>query len=259
MQLGRLFEAGQGVELAPAQAADWYRKAVDRGYAPAQLALAKLILDGKLADQSPEQAVPLLQKAARSNHEAEYRLGLLYRDGIGVEQDANQAETWFRKAAVGIPEAKAALEALPGDRPKPDNPQQTLAPPVPPDQQAEFDYAVGLQRQGSYAAAESTLKSFLSRHYSGPLIGSANFWLGEAQAARNRFKDAVTSYSVGLRSDPRGPKAAETLLRLGQTYASLNDRDNACQTLGRLAAEFPDMPDAVRHRSDEQRLRLTCP
>lgn len=36
--------------------------------------------------------------ARRGNHEAQYRIGLMYRDGTGLKPDATEAAYWFRKA-----------------------------------------------------------------------------------------------------------------------------------------------------------------
>lgn len=39
------------------------------------------------------------EASRRGNHEAQYRIGLMYRDGTGVEKKAEEAAYWFRKAA----------------------------------------------------------------------------------------------------------------------------------------------------------------
>ncbi len=57
------FQQSRG-QAGSAPAAKWYRRAADQGYAPAQ-----------------------------------YRLGLMYADGRGVQQSASEAEKWLRRAA----------------------------------------------------------------------------------------------------------------------------------------------------------------
>jgi TPR repeat protein len=46
-RLGAMYEKGDGVTAEPSQAAKWYRKSADRGYAKAQYALDKLYADGR--------------------------------------------------------------------------------------------------------------------------------------------------------------------------------------------------------------------
>ena len=64
--------------------------------------------------QKFESAVQYYTRAAElGNAEAQYKLGCCYETGTGVEQDLNEAEFWFRKAAEqGYEKSKAALERL---------------------------------------------------------------------------------------------------------------------------------------------------
>ena len=64
--------------------------------------------------QKFESAVQYYPRAAElGNAEAQYKLGCCYETGTGVEQDLNEAEFWFRKAAEqGYEKSKDALERL---------------------------------------------------------------------------------------------------------------------------------------------------
>lgn len=76
--MGHLYEDGRGVEQNDKEAVEWYRKAAEQGYAPAQFAL-----------------------------------GCLYEDGHGVEQNEGEAIKWYRKAAAqGYKEALLYLGHL---------------------------------------------------------------------------------------------------------------------------------------------------
>lgn len=74
----------------------WYRMAAQRGYAPAQTRLARL-MD---ASEQNEQAVKWYREAAaQSFPEAEYELGLMYAAGEGVKKDNAEAVRWLVRAA----------------------------------------------------------------------------------------------------------------------------------------------------------------
>ena len=76
--IGVIYEKGQGVELDYAEAAQWYRKAADKGYSSAQ-----------------------------------YRLGRLYERGLGVEQSRDEAIKLYKKSAKqGYVDAKQALKRM---------------------------------------------------------------------------------------------------------------------------------------------------
>lgn len=74
----------------------WYRMAAQRGYAPAQTRLARL-MD---ASEQNEEAVKWYREAAAQGFpEAEYELGLLYAAGEGVKKDNAEAVRWLVRAA----------------------------------------------------------------------------------------------------------------------------------------------------------------
>jgi TPR repeat protein len=63
-EVARMYYLGDGVPADPKKAVEWYLKAADKGFAPAQ-----------------------------------YRLGMLYVSGDGVLQDRKEARKWIEKAA----------------------------------------------------------------------------------------------------------------------------------------------------------------
>lgn len=76
--IGVIYEKGQGVAIDNAEAAQWYRKAADKG-----------------------------------NPAAQYRLGRLYERGLGVEQNREEAIKWYKKSAKqGYVDARQALKRM---------------------------------------------------------------------------------------------------------------------------------------------------
>lgn len=60
------------------------------------------------------------QAAASGNADANYNLGCLYRDSLGVVQDLAQARAWYEKAAAsGLVVARENLAQLPRPKPRP--------------------------------------------------------------------------------------------------------------------------------------------
>ena len=62
--LGNLYEAGSVLPQDPAQAAEWYRRAADKGHAGAQMNLAMMYFDGEGVPRDVAQAVAWYEKAA---------------------------------------------------------------------------------------------------------------------------------------------------------------------------------------------------
>jgi TPR repeat protein len=94
--LGLMYENGYGVPKNYKTAMKWYRLAVDQGNTPV-LRLAGVHLNQLLLK------VLVLRKwtplAEQGDADAQYNLGMSYRDGQGVLQDYKAAVRWFRLAA----------------------------------------------------------------------------------------------------------------------------------------------------------------
>jgi TPR repeat protein len=83
-----------------AQAALWFRKAAEQGFAEAQLQLGHLYLDGHGVPQDYVLAALWYRKAAEQDDTAaQSSLAELYESGHGVPRDYAQALAWRLKAA----------------------------------------------------------------------------------------------------------------------------------------------------------------
>lgn len=82
------------------EAATWYRKAAEQGYAPAQYTLGAMYEKGLGVTQDYPQAVSWYRKAAEQEFVlAQFSMGVMYDIGQGVAQDYQQAMSWYGKAA----------------------------------------------------------------------------------------------------------------------------------------------------------------
>ncbi|NTV48440.1 MAG: sel1 repeat family protein [Geobacteraceae bacterium] len=76
--IGIMYEKGDGISTDLAEAANWFRKAAEKGYSSAQ-----------------------------------YRLGRLYERGLGVDQSRDEALAWYNKSSRnGNLDAKQALKRM---------------------------------------------------------------------------------------------------------------------------------------------------
>lgn len=135
--IGFLYAKGTGVEADAVKAAEWYRKAAEQGYAPAQFFLGRLYSgedaaeslvreeeqsrdsgEGRMLrgprDMRLERALYWYRKAADQGlARAQNNIGLFYHRGQGVTRDPGEAADWYRRAAEqGLPQAQANLGLL---------------------------------------------------------------------------------------------------------------------------------------------------
>lgn len=94
-------------------AMNYYRKAADNGYAPAQNRLAYL-LDNS---EENEEAIVWYRKAAvQGDAEAQFNLARLYAAGEGTEKDTEQAYQLFTKSAEQLYAPAIRVLALANER-----------------------------------------------------------------------------------------------------------------------------------------------
>ncbi len=106
--LGYLYETGEGVVADPKKAVKWYQRAArpTRGMSHVDVAPVGTQAHGRVMPVQTGPEIP-------GNPDADYRLGLMYLEGRGVEQSRDKAVRWFRRAAEkGHDQAAAALEEL---------------------------------------------------------------------------------------------------------------------------------------------------
>ncbi len=89
-------------------------RCAEQGHPEAQLLLGEYLQAGHAPSTSLYQAAQWYLKAARAgNVEAQYRVGLMYLDGLGVTEDGYAGFDWISRAAMhGHPDAKQVFEYL---------------------------------------------------------------------------------------------------------------------------------------------------
>jgi len=100
--VGESYASGKGVAQDLKQAAEWYRKAAEKGDVAGQMHLAALYRDGgKGFLRNMEQAAAWYRKAAdQGDVRAQGTLGVLYSMGQGVPRSDVEAYYWLDLAAA---------------------------------------------------------------------------------------------------------------------------------------------------------------
>jgi len=83
------------------QAAHWFTKAANQGFAPAQFSLGVCCMNGEGVLKDYHQGFLWYTRAAEQGYApAQTNLGLCYEGGIGTTQDLPKAVYWWQKAAA---------------------------------------------------------------------------------------------------------------------------------------------------------------
>lgn len=124
--------------------------------------------------------------------------------------------------------------------------------------QDQYTQAFGLLRQAKYDDAAIALQVFVNQNPDDPLADNARYWLGETFYVRSEFIRAAEVFFEGYRISPSGPKAPDTLLKLGMSLGKLGKQAEACAAFTKLGGEFPDASTNVRNTMERERIRNGC-
>ena len=107
-KIGEMYETGFGVKKDIAEARSWITKAANQGHETANFKLLYWDVKKKGIYKTNKAGVEMIKaKAKEGNHQAEYYLGKMYANGVGMKKDTDKAFEWLNKAALaGVLEAE---------------------------------------------------------------------------------------------------------------------------------------------------------
>lgn len=121
-------------------------------------------------------------------------------------------------------------------------------------EKADFDAAKAAYDAGDFRDAADRFARFTETYTGGPLTADAQFLRGEALAGLGETAGAARAYLDAFSGAPDGPRAAESLLRLGQSLGELGQVQEACVTLSEVGARFAASPAATEAAGSMQAL-----
>lgn len=151
-------------------------------------------------------------------------------------------------------EAGAAPNATPSAPP----PAAAGSPAAAGTPRQQYAQAYDLLRQGKYDQAEGAFAAFLAQNPQDPLAENARYWLGETFYARGNYSRAAEVFVEGYQASKTGPKAPDTLLKLGMSLSSMGKKKEACATFKELSRAFPQAPAAVKEKAAQEGRRAGC-
>jgi len=124
--------------------------------------------------------------------------------------------------------------------------------------QALYDQAFSLLRDANYPQAEEGFRDFLDEYPDHTLASNAQYWLAETYYVRNEYEQAARLFAEGYQKYPKASKAADNLLKLGLSLASMGKKEDACLTYQQFLKEFPNDRTPVAERARQEKSRLGC-
>ena len=132
----------------------------------------------------------------------------------------------------------------------------TLPPTATP--QDEYDMAYGYVLHKDYALGEQAFRDFVRKYPNERLVPDAQYWLGETLYQRQKYRDAAESFLAVSTKYEKSGKAPDSLLRLGQSLAALNQKEAACATLAEVERKFPKASASVKRGVTAEQKKAKC-
>lgn len=134
----------------------------------------------------------------------------------------------------------------------------TIPPDRATDPAALYENAFSQLKGGNVAVAQRDFDGFLKSFPGHPLAANATYWLGETYYAQSKFDQASRIFAESYKKYPKGPKAADSLLKLGMSLGGTGKTKEACLSLKQLKKEFSSTPGTAVRRADQEISRLGC-
>lgn len=120
----------------------------------------------------------------------------------------------------------------------------------------DFERAQAAFEAGNHAEAAELLSTFLADYPGSPLAGQAGLLRGRSLEAAGQQSAAARAYLDAFSAAPDGDEAPQALYLLGRALGRLGQTDEACVTLGQVAARYPGA--AAVADADAEMARLGC-
>lgn len=167
----------------------------------------------------------------------------------GMKPQATSPDMRKTKAKASKPASKPDKKTVK----RASKPKKTKAAVVPG--KSMYKAALNKVLAGKAVAGRKGMQSFLSKYPKSPLAPNAGYWLGETYYHQKRFAEAVLSFKKVHQKYPQHDKAAAALLKIGYSYANLDDVENARFYLNVLVQDYPKTEAAAKARARLKKLR----
>lgn len=222
---------------------------------------------GRLEEVS-YQLRKLDERLTKVTSDLEYRLGQMKatveppQGGPSAGPAATGALAAGGGAVVSTPRApgqsSSSDEASPGRANPGSAPSSQTASLPPRTPREQYARAFSLMEKRNYEEAGAAFGDFLKAYPNDALAENARYWLGETHYARGDYARSAELFLEGYEKNKTGPKAADTLLKLGLSLSALDKKKEACATFRELTKVFPNASEGVKDKAAQESKRLGC-
>ncbi len=119
-------------------------------------------------------------------------------------------------------------------------PSQSTSSATNSEEQAAYQAAFDVLKEGRYKMAKAEFKHFLKKYPDSSFAGNAQYWLGEANYVTRNFDQGIIEFELVLSRYPSSTKVPDAMLKLGYTYYEKKQYSKARIMLSELGKRYPN-------------------
>lgn len=174
--------------------------------------------------------------------------------GAGASPAAPPAQAGARPPAAGAPAGPAA-GPTPGPAAPPGAAATAPAAGDPLKEQAAYQQAFNLLKEGRYEQATKGFNDFLKSYPKGRYADNAQYWLGESYYVNRQLQPALAEFNKLVREFPESAKVSHAKLKIGLIYSESGELEQAKKVLTEVATKYPNTPQARLAQERLQKLK----
>lgn len=122
----------------------------------------------------------------------------------------------------------------------------------------KFNEAFAHIGKQDFESAKTDLNKFIEENPDSQYTSQSYFWLGEIARKEKANDVAAINYLKGYKSDPKGKRASESLVKLVQSLSALGKTEQACNNIARYNQEFPNEHFDLSDKIKDESAKLNC-
>ena len=163
-------------------------------------------------------------------------------------------------AVQPVPPVAAVPPATPQQPPVAHRPEPLVSPPGAAAsnteaEQAEYDTALAILREGRYAEAAQAFNRFLAANSGSVYADNATYWLGETYYVTRDFEQALATFQALVGRYPQSSKVSDSHLKMGYIYYEKKDWKAAREHLDLVVSRYPGTTTARLAADRLQRMK----
>jgi tol-pal system protein YbgF len=136
----------------------------------------------------------------------------------------------------------------------------TLGGPAPSGDSTQFDRAMNLMARAQYADASAAFQAYADGHPDDTdLTPQAMYWIGNMAYVQQDNQNAARSFATLEQKYPKSSRAADGMLKLGQSLIATGDKQDGCTALASVTKKkFANVSDGTLAAAANARKASAC-